>query len=252
MKTFVLKNIVLATSISLTLSLDTMAQSGRRIPESIVKLEADMVSIKGGTFIMGQKDTHYTPHSVTLSNFHIGKYEVTQEQWSAIMGERPSFHKDCPQCPVEMVSYNDCLEFIQRLNVLTGKFYRLPTEAEWEYACRAGTTTTYNTGNELKANQANFANNVGKTTPVGSYKPNAWGLYDMHGNVQEWCMDWYQSDFYKQSPKLNPIGAVKGEHRVMRGGCWNRVIGIVGSASRETGSEGYKFEGLGLRLVRVE
>jgi formylglycine-generating enzyme required for sulfatase activity len=210
-------------------------QSGGNNPRQF--LEPEMVFVQGGTFTMGspesepERSSGEVQHQVTLSSFYIGKYEVTQGQWKAVMGSNPSYFKDKgDNYPVERVSWNDVQEFLWKLNAATGKRYRLPTEAEWEYACRAGSTTPFNTGNNLTTSQANYDGNypyngnakgtyLQRTQPVGSYSPNAWGIYDMHGNVWEWCSDWYGD--YSTSAQTNPPGPSSGSLRVLRGGSWN-------------------------------
>ena len=197
------------------------------------------VWIPSGTFLMGSpKEEHgreprasdETQHKVTLSKgFYMGVYAVTQEQWQTVMGNNPSTFKGKKNLPVEMVSWNDCQEFIMKLRRIDKKAYRLPSEAEWEYCCRAGTTTSYYFGKIISTDLANFngqkeiANgrkgvHRGKTMPVGSFPANAWGLYDMHGNVYQWCQDW-EGD-YPQKDVVDPKGPDKGEGRVLRGGSW--------------------------------
>ncbi|GAB4401903.1 MAG: hypothetical protein OHK0053_25200 [Microscillaceae bacterium] len=209
--------------------------------EQINGVVLEMVQIKGGTFMMGsptsepERESDETQHQVTLRDFKMGKYEVSQAQWRAVMGSNPSRFKDCDNCPVENVSWEDIQEFLQKLNAMTGKNYRLPTEAEWEYACRAGTTTPFYTGNNLTTDQANYDGNSkgqyrAKTTPVGSFAPNAWGLYDMHGNVWEWCSDWY--DEYSSTAQTNPEGPATGSYRVLRGGSWLYYASSCRSANR--------------------
>ena len=157
--------------------------------------------------------------------FYLGKYLVTQEQWEAVMGNNPSRFKG-PKNPVETVSWDDCQQFLDKLNakvgVRGGKF-QLPTEAQWEYACRAGSTTTYCFGDD-ESGLGEYAwyatNSGGRTHPVGEKKPNAWGLYDMHGNVWEWCQDWYDGSYYANSPTDDPTGPTTGSSRVFRGGSW--------------------------------
>jgi len=184
-----------------------------------VKLE--MVLIPIGKFKMGspasEKDRfdNETLHEVTLTKpYFIGKYEVTQEQWQAVMGNNPSTTKGA-MLPVDQVSWNDCQEFIKKLNAKTDGGYRLPTESEWEYACRAGTSTAYSFGDSPTNNDANIRGSIIKT--VGSYKSNAFGLYDMHGNVFEWCEDWYGD--YPLGEVTDPKGPAGGNRHVLRGGC---------------------------------
>ena len=184
-----------------------------------IKLE--LVLIPEGKFKMGSPESekdrreNETQHEVTLTRpFYIGKYEVTQDQWQAIMGENPSSINKGAKLPVTDVSWEDCQEFIKKLNAKTKGGYRLPTEAEWEYACRAGTRTAYSYGDSLTKSDANYGSSSAKA--VGSYKPNAFGLYDMHGNVLEWCEDWYGK--YPAGAVTNPKGPANGEDRVVRGG----------------------------------
>jgi len=207
-------------------------------------IRMEFVWIRPGTFTMGSplteqaRDPDETPHQVTLTaGFWIGRYEVTQAQWQAVMGKNPArFRKKSgPNAPVEQISWDECREFMRRLSALLPAERKLtarfPTEAEWEYACRAGTSTPFHYGQRLDASMANFDGGFPygtdeegvfreKTVPVGSFKPNAWGLYDMHGNVWEWCADWYDKDYYKQSPAVDPQGPDSGEARVLRGGSW--------------------------------
>ena len=200
-----------------------------------------------------------TQHQVTVSDFHIGKYEVTQALWKAVMDNNPSNFKG-DELPVEEVSWNDVQEFLQKLNAKTGKTYRLPTEAEWEYACRAGTTTPFNTGNNLTTSQANYDGNYpynnnaegeyrNKTMPVGSFPPNTWGLYDMHGNVWEWCSDWYGADYSNSnSPQTNPAGPSSGSFRVFHGGSWYSYAQYCRAAYRSSDAPGRRTDIIGFRL----
>ena len=183
------------------------------------------------TVVPTLRDEH-PQHRVRISKaFYLGKYEVTQEQWKAVMGSNPtSSHFKGPKKPVVDVSWNACRTFMNKLNQKfsrTGVKFSLPTEAQWEYACRAGTSTRFSFGDDGASLEdyawtyRNSGSPGGRTThPVGQKKPNAWGLYDMLGNVQEWCSDWYREDYYKQSPRDDPTGRVSGKHRVLRGGSW--------------------------------
>lgn len=208
-------------------------------------------------------------HKVTISEgFFMGQTEVTQAQWRAVMGNNPSKFKNCASCPVEKVSWNDAQSFIAKLNAQNdGYKYRLPSEAEWEYAARAGTTGDYagdldsmawyynNSGNQILSgewNEDKLDSNNNRTHPVGTKQANAWGLYDMHGNVWEWCQDWYSDIYYASSPSVNPTGASTGSKRVTRGGGWtvNANGYALGSADRSSNSPSYRFSNLGFRVVR--
>ena len=190
-----------------------------------------MVLIRPGKFMMGSPETekgrfdHEVQHEVTISKpFYMGVTEVTQAQYEAVMGTNPSHFKGATK-PVEPVSWNDAAEFCKKLSEKTRQAVRLPTEAEWEYACRAGTQTAFSFGDDPSAlgDYAWWDGNSGKTPhPVGQKKPNAWGLYDMHGNVWEWCADWYEG--LQKGPVTDPSGpatdnGVRGS-RVLRGGAW--------------------------------
>ena len=209
-----------------------------------VKLE--MMLIPAGKFMMGDPGKD---HQVTLTkSFYMGKYEVTQEQWQVVMGHNPSITKGT-RLPVTNVSWNDCQDFIKRLNAKTNGGYRLPTDAEWEYACRAGTTTVYSCGDSLTKSDAKYGPG-GKSVAVGSYKPNAFGLFDMHGNVWEWCEDWLGG--YPEEAVTDPMGAVMGNFRVLRGGSFYAVALKVRSADRNAiyGLPVFRDLYLGLRLAR--
>lgn len=161
-------------------------------------------------------------HQVVLSRpYFIGKNEVTQEQWEAVMGDNPSQTKGA-KLPVTNISWNDCQNFISKLNAKTESNYRLPTEAEWEYACRSGAKSAYSVGNKITKNDANYENAKGGAKPVGSYKPNAFGLYDMHGNVYEFCSDWYGA--YSSGKSLDPMGVKNGRDHVLRGGSFLLMV----------------------------
>ena len=179
--------------------------------------------VPAGMFMMGEGDE---AHEVTLTkSFKIGVHEVTQAQYEQVMGVNPSKFKGADN-PVENVSWEDAVEFCRRLSELpaekeAGNVYRLPSEAQWEYACRAGTTTEYSFGDD-DSDLGDYAwfreNSSNRTHPVGDKLPNAWGLYDMHGNVLEWCQDWYGD--YPSGSVTDPSGATSGSYRVIRGGCW--------------------------------
>ena len=211
------------------------SSSGERITVKTIGYE--MVYIPPGTFMMGSPSSEperYSvedQHRVKLSRgFYMGVTEVTQAQWRKVMGSNPSSFSNCDNCPVERVSWEDVQEFIRKLNRMEGTDrYRLPSEAQWEYACRAGTDTPFNTGRCLSTDQANYNGNYPlsgctggtyrkKTLPVKSFSPNAWGLYDMHGNVWEWCSDWYGK--YPTGSVTDPEGPSSGSFRVERGGSW--------------------------------
>ena len=222
-----------------------------------------------GRFRMGsgpevkERQEDETPHEVELTRgFYLGKYEVTRAEWAAVMGRDPSQVRDCgPRCPVETVNYLSIQEFIERLEERSqdGSRFRLPTEAEWEYACRAGTTTPFSTGGNLTPEQANFDGRypyegyppgryLGRPAPVGSYPPNAWGFHDLHGNVWEWCEDWYGP--YPAGAVRDPKGPETGTRRVIRGGSWYFDANSSRCALRYTHAPPDFGFSLGLRLVR--
>ncbi len=198
--------------------------------EILQNLVNNMVSVEGGTFLLGAtaeqgddaEGDESPAHQVTVSSYSIGKYEVTQEEWGAVMGENPSAFKGDKKRPVENVSWEDCKEFISKLNELTGKQFRLPTEAEWEFAARGGNkrleNTKYAGGADIDAVAWYYGNSGDTTHPVGEKSPNALGLYDMSGNVWEWCEDYYGD--YDSSAQKDPKGPASGSYRVNRGGGW--------------------------------
>jgi len=253
-----------------------------------------MVRIQGGTFTMGSPaneaghNNYEIQRQVTVSAFWIGKYEVTQKEYQDIMGENPSQFKG-DNLPVEQVTWFDAIEYCNKLSqkegftpvyTITGRTpvtgypitdatvtanwnangYRLPTEAEWEYACRAGITTPFNTGNNITTSQANYNGNYpynnnakgeyrARTTPVGTFAGNAWGLHDTHGNVWEWCWDWYGA--YATGAQTDPRGAVSGDDRVGRGGGWGSSGRYLRSAYRGGCNPDYRSIRDGFRLVRL-
>jgi formylglycine-generating enzyme required for sulfatase activity len=211
----------------------------------------EMVLIHAGKFTMGSKGrlTDENEHEVTLTkSFYMGMYEVTQEQWEGVMRSNPSRTK-AADLPVTNVSWEDCQEFIEKLNKNTYRSYRLPTEAEWEYACRAGTTTAYSFGDSLTKSDANIESSSIKT--VGSYRPNAFGLYDMHGNVFEWCEDWYGPS-YQLGTVTDPKGPATGESRVLRGGSFLSRGSSARSFDRYGSTPTNRVSGNGFRLARTK
>ncbi|MBL7784692.1 MAG: SUMF1/EgtB/PvdO family nonheme iron enzyme [Chitinophagales bacterium] len=196
-------------------------------PPIIAKIDSQMVKVEGGAFEMGSTDgsiEEKPTHEVILNDFYISRYEVTQAQWQTIMGNNPSHFSDCPQCPVENVSWDDIQVFLQKLNKHTNQSYHLPTEAQWEYAARGGNKSKgykYAGSNDVDI-VAWYSDNSGQRThQVGQKEPNELGLYDMSGNVWEWCSDWYSEDYYKNSPVNNPTGSNNGTDRILRGGGWS-------------------------------
>ena len=219
----------------------------------------EMVYVEGSTFDMGatteQGSDAYSGekpvHSVTLSDYYIGKCEVTQELWETVMGSNPSNFKGA-QKPVESVSWNDCQEFVSRLNSLTGKNFRLPTEAEWEYAARGGNKSLHYkySGSDNIDEVAWYNNNSGRSThAVGTKSPNELGIYDMSGNVWEWCSDWYGG--YSAGAQTNPQGPSSGSYRVLRGGSWINYAGNCRVSIRSYDDPGNSNINFGLRLVLV-
>jgi len=214
----------------------------------------EMVTVNGGTFMMGSttgSSDEQPVHSVTLSTFKIAKYETTQKLWKAIMATNPSLYKGDDNKPVEMVSWNDVQTFITALNAMTGKNYRLPTEAEWEYAARGGNQSqgyTY-AGSNTIGDVAWYSGNSGSTHPVGTKVANELGIYDMSGNVLEWCNDRYSSTYYSISPTTNPQGPGTGDQRVLRGGSWYGSDSFSRSAKRNRSYPDLRDDGFGFRLV---
>ena len=203
---------------------------------------------------MGKNTIFYSDsnpkHFVTLSSFKLCKYQVTQELWLAVMGNNPSKFKGDEARPVENVSWNDCKEFIDKLNRVTGNKFRLPTEAEWEFAARGGNHShgyKYSGWNDHKAVSWNLSNSRNSTNPVGTKKPNELGLYDMSGNVWEWCQDWYDS--YGEFHLSNPKGPSFGKDRVFRGGAWNRLEEYCRVWSRGRALPSDRESNIGLRLA---
>ena len=241
--------------------------------ERILKIKGvkqNFILIPAGKFYMGspnnepQRRSNEFQHKVTLTkDFWIADTACTQALWEAVMGKNPASFKGALR-PVENVSWNDCQKFIAKLNELEGTdTYRLPTEAEWEYACRAGSKSAFSNGDitdvvdclcDLDKNLDKmgwyYRNSDNKTHEVGQKEPNGWGLYDMHGNVWEWCEDWYDSGYYKDSPIDDPKGPNKGVSRVLRGGCWFGSARDARSAFRDGSGPDFRGRYFGFRLAR--
>jgi formylglycine-generating enzyme required for sulfatase activity len=229
----------------------TLAPEPHVVTDPVAGLK--LVEVPAGSFTMGsgfddpQRRTDETPHEVVIDHrFYLGQAEVTQAEWKAVMGDNPSRFSNCgPNCPVENVTYDEVQQFLATLNVRHGEYaYRLPTEAEWEYACRAGGALPFSTGSILTTSQANYNGLLsftptgpglyrGHPTPAGTFHPNAWGLEDMEGNVLEWTSDWYGR--YPTAPETDPTGPQTGARRVTRGGSWFLDVGSARCATR--GSE---------------
>lgn len=218
-----------------------------------------MIEVEGGTFQMGataeqqsNRDDEKPVHSITLDSYYIGETEVTQELWRAVMGSNPSEFSGDDLRPVERVSWNDCQVFIKELNKLTGKNFRLPTEAEWEFAARGGNKSSgyrYSGSSNIGDVAWYFNKNDRKTHPVKGKNPNELGIYDMSGNVLEWCSDWYSFGYYSSSPQNNPEGPSSGYYRVFRGGSWFNNAEGCRVALRNRGNPVVNYDFSGLRLA---
>lgn len=253
------------------LHLSLQAQEKKEPPKHFTNtIGMKFVWIPPGSFVMGspkeeKQRNHSEPHAetqhkVTLTKgLYMGVYAVTQEQWQEVMGNNPSQFKGEKNLPVDTVSWNDCQAFIKKLQEKDKdkKAYRLPTEAEWEYACRAGTTTPFHFGTTISTDQANYDGNFaygtgtkgtyrGKTTPVDAFPANAWGLHDMHGNLYQWCQDLYGT--YPKDDVTDPQGAVKGDTRVIRGGMWYYGPSLCRSARRDGMAPGHRDRYYGFRI----
>jgi len=220
--------------------------------------DIDMVYVKGGSFTMGNTGEHdsvfysrETPaHTVTLNDFYICKFEVTQGLWKEVMGSSPSYFTDDDNLPVEQVSWDDCQTFIQRLNDSTGKNYRLPTEAEWEYAALGGSESKgykYSGSDNIDDVAWYWENSEETTHSVGTKQPNELGIYDMSGNVWEWCSDLY--DTYSSGSQNNPMGAEAGTNHVLRGGSWRNDANYCRVRNRFCDMPDAEYFNCGIRLV---
>lgn len=216
-----------------------------------------MKGVRGGVFTMGADegsnsdayDDERPAHRVAVSSFRIGETVVTQRLWRAVLGDTPSNFKG-DDLPVDCVGWYDCLRFITKLNSLTGKKFRLPTEAEWEYAARGGAKSrgyAYSGGNNLDEVAFYGANSDGQTAKVASKKANELGIYDMSGNIFEWCSDWFGS--YEESSQTNPQGPSAGAYKVCRGGAWDSFPRLCRTSARQWFAPTYRFYSLGFRLA---
>ncbi len=216
----------------------------------------EFVWVEGGCYRMGDTfdeegfSDEKPVHEVCVAGFYIGKYEVTQEEWQAVMGYNPSYFKNGDNYPVEKVSWNEAQDFIGKLNQRSGRIFRLPAEAEWEYAARSGgKKEKYSGGDNIKSVAWYNRNSASKSHPVGTKQPNGLGVYDMSGNVAEWCQDWYSKKYYSNSPRNNPQGPPTGLDRVPRGGSWYDLKGDVRSTFRYGLTPGLRYDMIGVRLV---
>ncbi len=264
----------LCVCISLVLSSTFFSVSAFAFEKTFINsLEMEFTLIQSGTFTMGSppdelyRGSSEVRHRVSISRpFYMQTTEVTLKQWRSLMGRRLLFRrKGSDNMPVTQVSWFDCMEFIKRLNRLGEGKYRLPTEAEWEYAARAGTQSAFIWGDTIDCEKAMYGNNslkndvcqlyiksigieIDQPAPVKSYQPNLWGLYDMHGNVWEWCMDWY--GVFGKNPVTDPKGPDSGTMRIRRGGSWFKYGHSCRSANRSLGHPATRYRTTGFRLVR--
>ncbi len=214
----------------------------------------ELVLVKGGTFQMGGNEAPIDEkpiHNIAIGDFYIGKYEVTQEEWESVMGSNPSNYIG-PNKPVDNVNWDDIQEYIVKLSALTGRQYRLPTEAEWEYASRGGNKSKgyrFSGSNDVNEVAWNSDNSNSETHEVGQMKPNELGLFDMSGNVWEWCSDWYDAGYYKKSPAKNPQGPSSGQTRVLRSGSWGNEALYCRSAARGANYQSSNSSYSGVRLA---
>jgi formylglycine-generating enzyme required for sulfatase activity len=246
----------------------------KKLPRQITNsVGMRLVLIPAGKFVMGSpadekgRFPNERQREVEITKpFYMGVHEVTQKQYREVTGNNPSFFskqgkgqdrvkaQDTDSFPVENVTWQQAVDFCKKLSDLpaekkAGRVYRLPTEAEWEYACRAGSTTAFHQGASLNPNQANFGHGIERTCKVGSYRANAWGLHDMHGNVAEWCADWFRPGYSRGSPTKDPKGPSSGNHRVIRGGGWVAPEGRCRAAVRFGGSPDLRQPQVGFRVV---
>ena len=234
-----------------------------RCKSLVTTLHEDMVKIAEGSYLMGSnegEDDERPIHNVIVDSFFLAKHEITQQQWVEIMETQPwkdlEYVREGDNYPAVNVTWYDVKQFIRKLNLISGEHFRLPTEAEWEYACRAGSNTKYAHGS-LKMGLAHYAwfyDNAFKKDEryaheVGTLKPNKWELFDMMGNVYEWCSDWYSRNYYNKCPVNNPQGPLYGKYKVVRGGDWSLTDYFLRVASRRYYSPHFKDINLGFRLA---
>lgn len=218
-------------------------------------LKIPMVTVEGGTFKMGSIDGEIDEqpvHEVTVNSFNISQFEVTQAIWKAVMGTNPSTFKNCDDCPIESISWNDIQSFLSKLKKITGKTYRLPTEAEWEFAAKGGTQSqnfSFAGSNTINDVAWNIDNSDGKTHPVGQKKANELGIFDLTGNVFEWCQDWYSDTFYQNSPTSNPENTIISNYKVLRGGSYIGNSKLSSITNRLYGAPDKTYFEVGFRLV---
>jgi formylglycine-generating enzyme required for sulfatase activity len=253
------------------LTLQKEAKQARYFTEPIGKVGLDMIFVEGGEFPMGSPedeperyDDEGPQHLVQVPAFFMGRYPITQAQWRVVAETIPQVNQELnpkpseftgENLPVEQVTWFDAVEFCDRLSAHTKRQYRLPSEAEWEYACRAGTTTAFYYGSTITPELANYGSEIRQTTPVGQYAyPNAWGLSDMHGNVWEWCADHWHED-YGEAPIDGRVWLDEGDEndagRVRRGGSWNGDPQYCRSAYRAHIYPRETYDGVGFRVVCI-
>ena len=227
MKIFFIIILVLFSTIS-------SAQSLLHNTDSLVIKETDIefIFVQGGSFVMGSNELNEEKpaHNVSVHSFYLSKYEITQQVWNIVMGYNESIHTGCNNCPVENVSWYDIQKFINKLSKLTGKRYRLPTEAEWEFAASGGIYSKhykYAGSNDPDSVAWYYGNSRSMTHVIGQKKPNELGFYDMSGNVEEWCNDWWDYNYYSYSPVNNPQGPSSGTKKVVRGGAYDFVVDAI-------------------------
>lgn len=251
-----MKPLYINGTIFLVLLMATVTTFAQAPGDSVRIILPEMVLVEGATFKMGAVvagSDEVPVHTVTLRDFRIGRFEVTQKQWRDVMGNDPmvNYFPGCDNCPVERVSWFSAQEYLEKISALAGKRFRLPTEAEWEYAAHGGIHSMnfkYSGSNDPDEVAWRDGNSDVMTHPVGRKKPNELGLYDMSGNVWEWCSDWYSEDYYSTSPCENPPGPPEGTSRVMRGGSWFHDSSGLRVTDRDRGNPSFRFGYVGFRV----